>query len=153
MERRRAPNDLAYSDGIRTLPVLCWPGGFFLGSLRCVTVRSLQPLVKCRLPMSRRAPARVARIRPFGPRVGHVTVVNAALTGNVASAIRQLAPGPPDRRPLTTRPVRRGRGSAVASLRDTRIGNGHGKTHGETHGQTQGKTVLSSADLHRVVDR
>jgi pyrimidine operon attenuation protein/uracil phosphoribosyltransferase len=33
----------------------------------------------------------------------------------------------------------------VASLRDTHIGTAHGKT--------QGKTVLSAADLHRVVDR
>jgi len=34
----------------------------------------------------------------------------------------------------------------VASVNDTHIGNAQGKT-------SQGKTVLSSADLHRVVDR
>jgi len=41
----------------------------------------------------------------------------------------------------------------VASLRDTRIGNAQGETHGKKQGQAQGKTVLSAADLHRVVDR
>src|ERR671916_1929945 len=62
-------------------------------------------------------------------------MVIPATAGNVASAIGSACIGDPVRRPLTTRPVRRGRRSAVAYPRaDTRV-------------------ILTGSDLHRVVDR
>src|ERR1044071_3818912 len=65
-------------------------------------------------------------------------MVNAASTGNVASAIGPARNGVvPNRHPLTTRPVRRGRRSAVAQPR----------------ADSSDKIILSSSDLHRVVDR